>query len=36
MIESIIFSSTCLEQPSVLPQEDLYVQFNVIFFHAFV
>jgi len=28
---SIILSSTCFEQPSVHPQEDLYMQFYGIF-----
>jgi len=29
-------SSTCFEQPSVHPQEDLYVQFIGIFSHSLV
>ena len=31
MKNSIIVSSTCFEQPSFHPQEDLYMQFNGIF-----
>jgi hypothetical protein len=27
----IIVSSTCFEHPSVHPQEDLYMQFNVVY-----
>jgi len=35
MNDLMILSSTCLEQPSVHPQEDLYTQFYVwYFFHA--